>query len=124
MENKITRQRLRSRQDFARVQCYGQSFKISEWLLLSFLKKEGGLLRVGWTIPRYVGTAVMRNKLRRWLREGMRTSLSQGQRLGVDVNFVFLNRGPAFYKGLSHEKVNQSIFRAIKKFETMGSCRA
>ena len=106
-----------------RIQRQGQSIKISEWLLLSFLRKDEGVLRVGWTIPRYVGTAVTRNRLKRWLREDLKMCLSGARVFGFDANFVFLNRGSAFYKGLSHEKVNQTIFRAIKKFETMGSTR-
>jgi len=122
VENERKRSRLRGRQDFERIQSHGKSYRINEWLLLAFLKKESGVFRAGWTVPRYVGTAVTRNRLKRWLRESLRLNQLNKKIYGLDVNFVFLNRGPAFYKGLSYEKVNQSIFHAIKKFQANGNC--
>lgn len=124
MENNFSKLRLRSRQDFQRVQRRGQSFKLNHWLLLSFLKTDGAQIRAGWTVPRYVGNAVIRNRLKRWMRESLRSALPKYQNFCLDVNFVFLNRGPLFYKGLSHETFNQSIVHAVKKFETMALPRA
>ncbi len=123
VENNFSRLRLGGRQDFQRIQRVGRSFKISDWLILAFVKKSAGQIRVGWTVPRYVGNAVMRNRLKRWIRESLRSALPQHQNICVDVNFIFLNRGPLFYKGLNYEGFNASIRNAINKLEIMGSRR-
>ena len=124
VENNFSRLRLSGRYDFQRIQRIGRSCKISEWLILAFVKKDTGKIRAGWTVPRYVGNAVIRNRLKRWMREKLRSNLPKHQNICIDVNFIFLNRGLIFYKGLSHEKFNQTIDSAVKKIENMGPHRA
>ncbi len=63
---------------------------------------------------------MIRNRLKRWLRESLKINQLHKKISGLDVNFVFLNRGQIFYKGLSYEKVNQSILRSVKNFDAIG----
>lgn len=69
-------------------------------------------MRCGWTLPRQVGPAVIRNRLKRWSRVYFRDRLKRGESLppglaegmGVDINFVFRKADGEFYKKLSYER--------------------
>lgn len=67
------------------------------------LPNEWGHLRCGWTIPRQIGPAVVRNRFRRWGREFLRKWVQENHK-AVDVNFVFKRKEPGFYKELKHEE--------------------
>ena len=60
--------RLRTRNEFLRVQNRGWKVS-SEHLMGLALKKEGAPTRVGFTVSSKVGTAVVRNRIRRRLKE-------------------------------------------------------
>lgn len=62
---------LRRRRDFLRVQTQGQRFRRRYVALLVAPGEEGA--RVGLTVSRKVGNAVVRNRTRRRLREILRT---------------------------------------------------
>lgn len=63
--------RLRKSRDFRRVQGRGQKFRQPDLLLL-FLPGRTARSRVGLTVSKKVGNAVVRNQVKRWLREGLR----------------------------------------------------
>ncbi len=62
---------LRARSDFLRVQSHGKRFRQRHLLLLVVPGTEG--VRLGLTVSRKVGNAVVRNRVRRRLREIVRT---------------------------------------------------
>lgn len=71
---------LRTRRDFLRVQNHGTRFQRTHMVLL-VAPGEEGRARVGYTVSRKVGNAVVRNRVRRRLKEIIRTHpelLSQG----------------------------------------------
>ena len=84
-------------------------------------------MRCGWTLPRYVGNAVVRNRLRRWSRVYFRTLLAKmepgAKTLPIDVNLVF--RKPEikgvdsedFYKKLKYDSFADVLDRAWKQVE-------
>ena len=105
MENKISR-KLRSlskRADFEKLRASGHSFHVNSWLLVNVQQTDSNEFRCGWTIPRQVGPAVIRNRFRRWGREFLRKWLAKDGK-SCDVNFVFKRKEPGFYKGLNHEE--------------------
>jgi ribonuclease P protein component len=69
-------QRLRSSAEFARVRAAGHAVA-HPLLVLTVLPNELGHSRLGITVSRRVGTAVVRNRVRRRLREAMRTRYAQ-----------------------------------------------
>lgn len=78
--------RLRHRQQFLKVQDTG--FKVSvEPLLALALQNPDGHTRVGFTVSSKVGNAVVRNRIRRRLREIFRTRKSLLPS-GVDVVWI------------------------------------
>jgi len=78
-------------------------------MVVNFSKNDLGLLRFGWTAGGKIGTAVLRNKLRRWCREFFRNK----QDFAVDINIVFLkSKAPGFYKELRHDELDRTLEKA------------
>lgn len=67
--------RLRKHADFEKVYHRGQRF-FSAHMTLFFLRRESNGARVGFTVPRALGTAVERNRIRRRMREAARLNLA------------------------------------------------
>lgn len=95
---------LTHRRDFLHLLKNGQRLKPSPWLLMNYIESQTGRLRCGWTLPRQVGPAVVRNRLKRWSRVYFRARLKDGHTLPVDLNLVFRKTEGDFYKKLSYER--------------------
>ena len=68
--------RLRARTDFVRIQKSGRRFR-GQFLVLMLAPGAGTRTRVGFTVSRRVGNAVVRNRVRRLLRELVRAAASE-----------------------------------------------
>lgn len=80
------RVRLRRSADFRRVQ--GSSHKLRQpSLLVLWAAGRGEQARVGLTVSRKVGNAVVRNRVKRWLREAVR---HERHRLRARVDVVLI----------------------------------
>lgn len=74
------------------------------------------------TVPRYVGNAVLRNKMKRWLRDELsqhiqvKTSSRQIElsAKGLDLNFVFKRRPEDFYKKLLRAEFQKCVDRSFR----------
>ena len=78
--------RLRRNSDFGRVRSSGRSW-VNRWLVLGVLANDLGRVRVGIAVSRRVGGAVTRVRVRRLIREAVRSRLS-GISGGWDLVFV------------------------------------
>jgi ribonuclease P protein component len=70
------RLRLRSNEDFKRVYKHGKSY----WnrnLVIYLRKNELGYSRIGFTVTKKVGNSVVRNKVRRRMREIIRKNIDK-----------------------------------------------
>jgi len=76
-------QRLRKSADVQRVQRSGTRIRLQRMLIL-YTRSESEQTRVGFTVSRKVGNAVVRNRVKRWLREAVRHQISDIPS-GVDV---------------------------------------
>lgn len=110
--------RLRRRPEFLRVQ--EQGFKISaECVLVLVLPNDraDGLTRAGFTVSSKVGNAVVRNRIRRRLRELYRTRRAQLPE-GLDLVFIARNSAataqwPTFVKAF--DKLGGELKRKFHK---------
>ncbi|HMN66947.1 MAG TPA: ribonuclease P protein component [Bdellovibrionales bacterium] len=116
MENKFRLRSLTRRADFERLRTEGKSVHINSWLLVNMQPTESGEVRCGWTIPRQVGTAVVRNRLRRWGREYLRR-WGSGLKRGLDVNLVIRRRDKEFYKLMAHKEFNEAMDKMAARLE-------
>ena len=98
---RLTRQsKLRKRREFLHTQRKGKKLN-SAWVTLSIVPAD--VLRVGFTVSKKVGSAVARNRIKRWFREFVRKNLS----LFPQAHIVFLAKpGCARAK---HKEVDQAI---------------
>ncbi|MDZ4084901.1 MAG: ribonuclease P protein component [Bdellovibrionales bacterium] len=104
---------LTKRSDYLRTFRFGRKFRPSDWVVLNVYRKkrsrDGDELgfRCGWTCPRTVGSAVIRNKLKRWSRVWFRQKLKESALMGISLPDVDLNLGframpDGFYRRLRY----------------------
>jgi len=72
---RVSRHRLRKHADFEQVYRRGRRL-FSAHMTVFFLQRDRGPARVGFTVPRALGPAVERNRMRRRMREAARLNLS------------------------------------------------
>lgn len=74
-------------------------------------------MRCGWTLPRHVGSAVIRNRLKRWSRIYFRRILLNDECLPIDINLVFRKADGDFYKKLDYEGFSRVLDRGWRQIE-------
>jgi ribonuclease P protein component len=75
--------RLRKRREFE--ECYASGVRVSGRFLQLFLRSNGEGPRIGISVPKRVGTAVTRNRLRRRVRELFRRNRSLFQKRSASL---------------------------------------
>ena len=103
------RYRLRRNSDFQQVRQNGK-FYASSFVVLAFLRNELDYSRFGFVVSKRLGKAVIRNKIKRRLREAIRQRLSQIQP-GFDL--VFIARHPI--GEASYTEIEQTLDYLLKK---------
>lgn len=121
MGNKTAPLSLKKKRDFENLRNEGDVLHITHWLMVVYRPNgENGpdgrkVSRVGWTLPRSVGTAVVRNRLKRWGRERVKVWDVDQWSKSLDLNFVFKKKAAGFYQRLSREDFGTAFFRAYEK---------
>jgi ribonuclease P protein component len=82
-------QRLRQRADFLAA-ATGAKASVTGFLLQALDRREDGPVRVGFTVSQKVGNAVVRNRVRRRLKEMVRLAPPERMRSGYD--YVLIGR--------------------------------
>ncbi|MCB0392950.1 MAG: ribonuclease P protein component [Bdellovibrionales bacterium] len=97
--------------DFLSLQHSGKRLFLSNWMSVNLKKNEMGQFRCGWTLSRKVGSAVTRNKLKRWCREYFRTQIKTSEPF-VDLNVVLRVRDKDFYRNLTYNEFRKCLDKA------------
>lgn len=139
MENKKPSVIKRS-SDFTIIKEDGYRKNLSQWLLLSFKKNSFGTWRFGTTVSKKVGSAVVRNKLKRWVRAYFQIHFgklfdklieeqikhsdkieSTDDNLNFiacyDLNFVFRPMPEGFYKNLTYQEFVKTLDDGLVSLE-------
>jgi ribonuclease P protein component len=121
-ENKSRIKRLKKNSDFLELRRKGLRLRTSEWLQIHFQKSKEEDLFIGVTTGRKVGSAVIRNRLKRWCLEYFRKhhkKLSSGEKeqssLSGQLNVLFRPQKEGFYKELTHEELDQELHRTLSR---------
>ncbi|HEU6444159.1 MAG TPA: ribonuclease P protein component [Gaiellaceae bacterium] len=85
------RNRLSRSRDFDTVYRQGRSVSTRYLVLYRFDRDEDGDVRLGIAIPKKIGSAVTRNRIKRRLREGWRELISE---VPPGTDYVLLVRAP------------------------------
>lgn len=75
-------------------------------------------LYIGVTTGRKVGTAVIRNKLKRWCLEYFRKHQRNLDSLNGRMNILFRPQSEGFYKELTHEELDHELQKTISRLTT------
>lgn len=84
----VTTERLRRRAEFLRVASKGRKAPVHGLVLQALARDDEGVARVGFTVTKKVGNAVVRNRTKRRLREAARLVLRDAALRGVDLVLI------------------------------------
>lgn len=104
---------LKRSSEFLFIKENGKRYWVNKWLLFNFIK-GGHSLRYGITASRKVGPAVVRNKLKRWIREYFRAACRSGLALEAEINIIFKPIDQSFYRGLTYEEFKKAMDRGVE----------
>ena len=107
---------LKSRSDYLSLRRSGHRIYTQYGLIFNFQSNNLKFSRLGWTLPKYVGNAVQRNRLKRYCRESSRKLSHKINSLCLDVNIVFAKKGKDHFKNLRYLEVEESISEFILKY--------
>lgn len=103
-------ERLKRRQDF--LAAAKASYAAMPGLVLQARnRRDDGAPRVGFTATKKLGNAVVRNRVKRRLREAARLGLPQSARAGYD--YVLIGRAPTLTRGFSD--LQNDLAQALKR---------
>lgn len=107
---------IKSRREFIHLFKRGKKFHVSHWITLNYKTNELGYPRFGWTLPKYVGTAVTRNRIRRWCREIVRDVIKEiPHPCSVDINIVLRKYPRDLYKSIEYGKFKKLLQPTLQK---------
>ncbi|KPC75838.1 MULTISPECIES: ribonuclease P protein component [Laceyella] len=102
--------RLKRRNDFTRVFRAGHSVANRQFVVVMYARKDEGLPRIGVSVSKKVGNAVVRNRVKRLIKEAMRAWTSH---LQPHTDFVVIARNPA--KDMDYHQVRSSLYHVLNK---------
>ncbi len=122
MANKFKLESLK-RSDFLFLKINGKRLYPAQWVIFNFIfvqnsEDEIPKIKVGWTLGRKVGNAVLRNKLKRWCREFFRNQEEYHQ-LPVKVNLVFRAYEKDFYKNMEYKYFKSVLHKGMQKIRSL-----
>jgi ribonuclease P protein component len=80
--------RLKRRPEFLRAASSGKKAAVGGVVLQALRRPDGGPARLGFTVTKKVGNAVVRNRARRRLKEAARLLLAERPVVGVDLVLI------------------------------------
>ncbi|MGE4131377.1 MAG: ribonuclease P protein component [Bdellovibrionales bacterium] len=116
-ENKRRYRPLTQKTLFRQLRNDGRTIHVTSWMLVNWQMTELEGVRCGWTIPGHVGTAVTRNRLKRWGREFLR-KWSEHHNLSLDLNIVMKRKKAGFYRSLSHEEFDFALSKMVQRIRS------
>lgn len=102
--------RLRNREDFSRIYRGGKSFANSQFVVYWSKQKDADPFRMGVSASKKIGNAVVRNRMRRMVKEIVR---HQEDRIVPRTDFIIIVRKPATTMKLN--EMEKSIIHVLKK---------
>jgi len=102
--------RLKKRSDFRAVFHRGRSFANRQFVLYVYKRKTKGPFRLGISISRKVGKAVIRNRMKRMIKEVVR---GWAPKLKPQVDLVVIVRKQAV--GMDYQQVKRSLRHLFNK---------
>ena len=103
--------RLKRRAEFLRVAAKGRKTATHGLVLQALQREDQGPARIGFTVTKKIGNAVVRNRTRRRLKEAARLELASQQISGVDLVLI----GREATRGREFLELRDDFRRALHK---------
>lgn len=113
------RMRVRKRFDFLRIQSSQRKASGRHLLVLVLPSERARPCRLGITVTRKVGNAVVRNRVKRWLREGFRRHAAQAEPPPEGFDLVVIARPSAASAGF--EETRAELTRLMDRLMRRGT---
>ncbi|MNJ46610.1 Ribonuclease P protein component [compost metagenome] len=102
--------RLRNRADFSRVYRFGKSFANRQLVVYWSNKPDIERFRLGVSASKKIGNAVVRNRMRRMIKEIVRLHEAK---IRDHVDIIFIVRKGAV--GMEYQELEKSVLHALRK---------
>ncbi|SHH30527.1 ribonuclease P protein component [Tepidibacter thalassicus] len=109
--NFVNAQGIKKDSDFRQVYKKGKSFA-NRLLVMYVLENNLGINRVGFSVSKKVGKSVVRNNVRRLIRENFRL-ISKDEKIKIGYDIVFISRVAA--KDSNFDSIKKSMINLFKK---------
>lgn len=103
------RYRLKNSKIFNIVYRKGNSVS-NKFLVLMWIKNKENFIKVGFTVSKKIGNSVVRNKVRRRLREAFRAIIPNTE---TGYTYVLLARSPI--RGANYSQISNSVIELMNK---------
>ena len=105
-------QGLKKDSDFRKVYKHGKSFA-NRYLVMYILKNKSETSRIGISVSKEVGKAIIRNKVRRRIKEAYRLNIDENVKYGYDI--VFIAR--VAIKDANYHEIESAMKHLVRKSE-------
>lgn len=102
--------RLRKREDFSRIYRGGKSFANGQFVVYWSKQRIADPFRMGVSASKKIGNAVVRNRMRRMVKEIVR---HQVDRIHPNIDFILIVRKPA--TAMQMKEMEKSVLHVLKK---------
>ncbi|MFC4411647.1 ribonuclease P protein component [Chungangia koreensis] len=103
------RQRIKKNEEFQKVFKKGKSFANRQFVVY-YLEKEGQMeFRIGLSVSKKIGKAVVRNQIKRYIRQSF---LELNEQLRPNMDYVIIARQPA--AALDFHETKKSLMHVLK----------
>ena len=97
--------------DFAALKVEGRKVNLCKWAFLVLRKNSTSQIRLGISVSRKVGGAVIRNRLKRWIRAYFREFAKYHLNDGFDVHVIFRPQKQGFFEELKYDEFHRQFSR-------------
>lgn len=102
--------RLAKREDFNKVFRFGKSVANQQFVLYHLIKTENEFFRLGVSVSKKIGNAVVRNRLRRIMKEIIRLNKDT---ITLTADFILIARKPIV--DMDYHQIESCIVHVLKK---------
>lgn len=104
------RLRLKKNEDFQKVFRNGKSVANRQFVVYQWKNREKAEFRVGISVSKKIGNAVMRNRIKRLIRESVR---KMKDRIQGNADIIIIARQPT--SSMSYHELSKSLHHVMKK---------
>ncbi len=110
-------QSIRKNSEFLDLKNNGQKTWAASWMLISYERSTDSISNVGISISKKTGNAVIRNKMKRWVRAEISKYLKSNPHLILNMTFFIKPMSPDFYKRMAFDTFLKAFQNGTKQIE-------